>query len=158
MRAGTFAADDAELISSCIRKNRIYVAPFAVSKYGAVGKGFVFVQSSCPLADLAYTGHVTETGRRLERHLNVGYFTLTDFGNKLAKDHPGLLAVRDGLEKLVNSYESSKQMAVLFIGGCGSLNLLTVQVGGLYSESIAWQQNLTGPAAPLCLTPKAPVH
>jgi hypothetical protein len=127
-RNGTFSKSDLDVIVSTIRNARIYVSPFTVSKYQQRGRGFVFVQSTATLEDLSYGGHVTETGRRLDRSLSIGYFTLHEFNGKLLKDYPTLGSVKSGLEDLVGKYDPKEQIALMFISGCGKLNLLILQV------------------------------
>ena len=102
---------------------RFYACPYAVFKTQELGKGFLFIQSNCTLAQLSLTIPKDTTGRMIERSILMHFLTLGEFDADVISDDFEMAATRAKLQELVNIYNSEKEVVLLLRLRCGHVSL-----------------------------------
>ncbi|KAL3940709.1 MAG: hypothetical protein SGBAC_004805 [Bacillariaceae sp.] len=102
---------------------RFYACPYAVFKTQELGKGFLFIQSNCTLAQLSLTIPKDTTGRTIERSILMHFLTLGEFDSDVISDDFEMAATRTKLQELVNMYNSEKEVVLLLRLRCGHVSL-----------------------------------
>jgi len=102
---------------------RFYACPYAVFKTQELGKGLLFIQSNCTLAQLSLTIPKDTTGRMIERSILMHFLTLGEFDADVISDDFEMAATRTKLQELVNTYNSEKEVVLLLRLRCGHVSL-----------------------------------
>lgn len=103
---------------------RFYVCPYAVHKFGELGRGFLFVQSDRTLVCLSLgqptdiSGHPTGM-----RSLLIHYLTLGEYDQEVCRDDFEMASVRHPLRESVESYNEQSEVVVLMRFRCGHVAL-----------------------------------
>lgn len=111
------------VLNEIFRRIRFYACPYAVFKTQELGKGFLFIQSNCTLAQLSLTIPKDTTGRLMERSTLIHFLTLGEFDADVISDDFEMAATRTKLQELVNTYKSEKEVVLLFRLRCGYVHL-----------------------------------
>lgn len=128
IRLSLLQGEDKETTQMTIRNEifgriRFYASPYAVFKTQELGKGFLFIQSNCTLAQLSLTIPKDTTGRIIERSILMHFLTLGEFDADVISDDFEMAATRTKLKELVNMYNSEKEVVLLLRLRCGHLSL-----------------------------------
>ncbi|CAJ1958008.1 unnamed protein product [Cylindrotheca closterium] len=102
---------------------RFYACPYAVFKTQELGKGFLFIQSNCTLAELSLTIPKDTTGRVVERSILMHFLTLGEFDADVISDDFEMAVTRTKLQELVNMYNPEKEVVLLLRLRCGHVSL-----------------------------------
>ena len=102
---------------------RYYACPYAVHKFQALGRGFLFIQSNSTLAACSLPLPKDSSGRIMapERSLLIHYLTLGEYDSEVCRDDFELAIVRPHLKEAVDSYDEEKQIVILTRFRCGNL-------------------------------------
>jgi hypothetical protein len=103
---------------------RFYACPYAVFKYGQLGRGFLFLQSDRTLLDLSYaTPKDGITGRSFvdndpwnksqNRAVLIHYLTLGEFDSELCREDFELYHVRARLQEAIDTYDPERHVVLL---------------------------------------------
>jgi hypothetical protein len=129
-RAGVNMQIDKEEDKSLARKDvftriRFYACPFAVHKEGILGKGFLFVQSDCTLAELSLPIPKNSSGRPLNnvRACLLHYLTVGEYDSEVCRDDFELTEVRSKLQEAVDAYDCLTSVVLLMRFRCGHVAL-----------------------------------
>eukprot|EP00586_Coscinodiscus_wailesii_P000264 CAMPEP_0172483932 /NCGR_PEP_ID=MMETSP1066-20121228/11175_1 /TAXON_ID=671091 /ORGANISM="Coscinodiscus wailesii, Strain CCMP2513" /LENGTH=235 /DNA_ID=CAMNT_0013248137 /DNA_START=36 /DNA_END=739 /DNA_ORIENTATION=+ len=104
---------------------RFYACPYAIHKSSTqgLGRGFLFLQSTCTLAQLSLPQPVSSDGRRMAetRSVLLHFLTLGEYDSELCRDDFELACVRDELKRMVEEggYDETKELVVLMRLRCG---------------------------------------
>ena len=117
--------DKASARKDIFTRIRFYACPFAVHKEGILGKGFLFVQSDCTLAELSLPIPKSSSGRPLNnvRACLLHYLTVGEYDSEVCRDDFELTAVRSKLQEAVHSYDSQTSIVLLMRFRCGHVAL-----------------------------------
>ena len=105
---------------------RFYVCPYAVFKSTCLGKGFLFIQSECTLAELSLLLPKNAKGHTLGmRSVLVHYLTVGEFDSEICRDDFELTEVRTKLHEAVAQYDEQTTIVLLMRFRCGHVSLAT---------------------------------
>jgi hypothetical protein len=105
---------------------RFYVCPYAVHKLSILGKGFLFIQSECTLAEASLMLPKNAQGHAMGvRSVLVHYLTIGEYDSEICRDDFELAEVRDKLQEAVDSYDQESKVVVLMRFRCGHVALGT---------------------------------
>lgn len=113
---------------------RFYACPYAVTRFGSLGRGFLFLQSDQTLSILSLAMPKNLLGRSTGmRSLMVHYLTLGEFDQEVCRDDFEMTVVRFELQKQVTNYDEQTQVVVLMRFRCGHVALGTATLVPNYS-------------------------
>jgi hypothetical protein len=102
---------------------RLYACPYAVHHAQTLGPGFLFVQSSLPLAQMATPSPNNTSKDRPMRSLLLHYLTLGEYDTDLCRDDFELTLVRTELQAALSCVENDTHVIVLMRFRCGHVAL-----------------------------------
>eukprot|EP00543_Licmophora_paradoxa_P009180 CAMPEP_0202467038 /NCGR_PEP_ID=MMETSP1360-20130828/70705_1 /ASSEMBLY_ACC=CAM_ASM_000848 /TAXON_ID=515479 /ORGANISM="Licmophora paradoxa, Strain CCMP2313" /LENGTH=248 /DNA_ID=CAMNT_0049091389 /DNA_START=1 /DNA_END=747 /DNA_ORIENTATION=+ len=103
---------------------RFYVCPYAVHRQVELGKGFLFVQSECTLAEISLPKPQNATGHHMGmRSVLIHFLTVGEFDSEVCRDDFELAEFRSRLHDAVDQYDKKTQVALLMRFRCGHLAL-----------------------------------
>jgi len=123
-----------EVISAKLTAMRLYICPFAVyhgSGYGSgAPRGFLFVQFSCSLAELALPVPRDCAGRSLEQGERAAlvHFVREEFDEEISGSDDRLASMRTALVGAVESHDDHQKCVVLTRTRCGYTAVLLQQL------------------------------
>ena len=94
---------------------RYYACPYAVHKARTLGRGFLFIQSTQPLATMSLEKPQDSFGRVITKPRSVlmHYLTIGEYDAEVCRDDFEMALVRDKLLQAVNEYEEETQVILL---------------------------------------------
>jgi hypothetical protein len=105
---------------------RFYVCPYAVHRSQTLGKGFLFIQSDCTLAEVSLMLPKNAKGHAIAmRSILVHYLTVGEYDTEICRDDFELAEVRPKLKEAVDAYDVETHVVVLMRFRCGHLGLGT---------------------------------
>eukprot|EP00588_Corethron_pennatum_P010426 CAMPEP_0194267214 /NCGR_PEP_ID=MMETSP0169-20130528/1813_1 /TAXON_ID=218684 /ORGANISM="Corethron pennatum, Strain L29A3" /LENGTH=285 /DNA_ID=CAMNT_0039008025 /DNA_START=121 /DNA_END=978 /DNA_ORIENTATION=- len=110
-------------IAGLFRRVRLYLCPFAVhhSEAGA-GRGFVFLQSPCTLAEIALPDPVLANGEGSSlRSVLMHRLVFAEFDTEVIRDDFEMATCRTELSAAVAEYDEEKEVVVCARFRCGGL-------------------------------------
>ena len=108
---------------------RFYVCPYAVFKSTCLGKGFLFIQSECTLAELSLLLPMNARGHTMGiRSVLVHYLTVGEFDSEICRDDFELAEVRGNLRETVDQYDPETTVVLLMRFRCGHVALGTAPI------------------------------
>ena len=108
---------------------RFYVCPYAVFKSTCLGKGFLFIQSECTLAELSLLLPMNAQGHVMGmRSVLVHYLTVGEFDTEICRDDFELAEVRGKLRETVDQYDPETTVVLLMRFRCGHVALGTAPI------------------------------
>ncbi|GAX17827.1 hypothetical protein FisN_18Hh027 [Fistulifera solaris] len=139
--------DSAHARHHVLHQIRLYAMPYAVYQMQALGRGFLFIQSTQTLAALTLPGR--------NRSVLLHYLTLGEYDAEVCRDDFELTAVRTCLQKAVNDYDAQQQMVVLMRFRCGHVAVgiipLSLEFAVCLQLGKEYYQNVTAGALELQL-------
>mmetsp|Transcript_25345 Transcript_25345/g.35718 ORF Transcript_25345/g.35718 Transcript_25345/m.35718 type:complete len:266 (+) Transcript_25345:125-922(+) len=119
--------DQASARQDIFARVRFYACPYAVEKTSIVGKGFMFVQSDCTLAELSLpTPSKNSYGQpiqRTPRAVLLHFLTVGEYDSEVCKDDFELASVRTKLQNAVEEYNDKASVVLLMRFRCGHVAL-----------------------------------
>jgi len=117
--------DKAAARKDIFQRIRFYACPYAVHKEGILGRGFLFIQSDCTLAELSLPLPKSSTGRQMNkmRAVLLHYLTVGEYDSEVCRDDFELAAVRSKLQEAVNAYDVRTNVVLLMRFRCGNVAL-----------------------------------
>mmetsp|Transcript_785 Transcript_785/g.1017 ORF Transcript_785/g.1017 Transcript_785/m.1017 type:complete len:280 (-) Transcript_785:205-1044(-) len=114
------------IANGVLSRIRFYSGPFAVHHMEKQGRGFLFLQSPCTLAEMSLMKPVATSGKKIEpdRGVLMHFLTLGEFDQDLCRDDFELAVFRDKLKKAVEAYDKMKEIIILSRFRCGHVALL----------------------------------
>jgi len=132
---------------------RFYICPYAVHQSLTVGKGFLFVQSECTLAEVSLL--LPHPSQKEMRSVVVHFLTMGEYDSEVCKDDFELAEVRTMLQEAVDAYDETTNVVVLMRFRCGHVALgiavLVPDYGICKSLGKEYYQNSTAGALQLNL-------
>lgn len=118
-------SDQATARQDIFGRIRFYACPYAVHKEATLGKGFLFMQSDCSLAELSLPVPISSTGQPLlkARSVLLHYLTVGEYDSEVCRDDFELTAVRTKLQEAVAQYDSHESVVLLMRFRCGHVAL-----------------------------------
>lgn len=103
---------------------RFYVCPYAVHKSKALGKGFLFIQSDCTVAEVSLMVPKNAQGHTIPlRSVLVHFLTLGEYESEVCRDDFELTEVRSTLQDAIDSYDEKSKVVILMRFRCGHVSL-----------------------------------
>jgi len=103
---------------------RFYVCPYAVHKSKALGKGFIFIQSDCTLAEVSLMVPKNAQGHAIPlRSVLVHFLTIGEYDSEVCRDDFELAEVRSTLQDAIDSYDEKSKVVILMRFRCGHVSL-----------------------------------
>jgi hypothetical protein len=103
---------------------RFYVCPYAIHKQQSLGRGFLFLQSDCTLAEVSLTVPMNAWGHPIGmRSLLIHFLTVGEYDSEICRDDFELAQVRGTLRKAVEDYDPESMVVVLMRFRCGHVAL-----------------------------------
>lgn len=118
--------DDKALVRKDVfQRIRFYACPYAVYKESILGRGFLFVQSDCTLAELSLPFPKCSSGQQMSkiRAVLLHYLTVGEFDSEVCREDFELAAVRSKLKEAVDNYDVRTSLVLLMRFRCGHLAL-----------------------------------
>mmetsp|Transcript_21662 Transcript_21662/g.33390 ORF Transcript_21662/g.33390 Transcript_21662/m.33390 type:complete len:265 (-) Transcript_21662:165-959(-) len=119
--------DQASARQDIFARIRFYACPYAVQKTSIVGKGFIFTQSDCTLAELSLpTPTKNSYGRPIQRSpraVLLHFLTVGEYDSEVCKDDFELASVRTQLQTAVDEYNDKESVVLLMRFRCGHVAL-----------------------------------
>ena len=122
----TNETDQADAKAELYGRIRFYVCPYAVFKSLSLGKGFLFIQTECSLAEVSIMLPKNAKGHPMGlRSVLVHYLTVGEFDSEICREDFELAEVRGKLQETVDSYDQEKTVVILMRFRCGHVALGT---------------------------------
>lgn len=121
------------IIKRQLRRIRMYLCPYIVSKTSVVGKGFTFVSSKETFKEWISYQRTTQEGVLLSRSFKVEFLTLDEL-DMLISDNFEFGIMRPSISKLIDSYDPTSSFVFAILFNCGLL--LTAQFPLVPDEGI----------------------
>eukprot|EP00548_Thalassiothrix_antarctica_P007208 CAMPEP_0194132416 /NCGR_PEP_ID=MMETSP0152-20130528/2896_1 /TAXON_ID=1049557 /ORGANISM="Thalassiothrix antarctica, Strain L6-D1" /LENGTH=158 /DNA_ID=CAMNT_0038827471 /DNA_START=234 /DNA_END=713 /DNA_ORIENTATION=+ len=103
---------------------RFYICPYAVHKSQKLGRGFLFVQSECTLAEVSLMVPKNSQGLLIsQRSILVHFLTVGEYDSEICRDDFELAEVRSTLQDAVDSYDEQSNVVILMRFRCGHVAL-----------------------------------
>jgi len=102
---------------------RFYVCPYAVFRTAELGRGFLFLQTDISLQDMSSYIPKDCTGHTITRSVLLHFLTLGEFDSEVCRDDFELALMRTPLKDAVETYETEKEVLILFRFRCGNMAL-----------------------------------
>jgi hypothetical protein len=117
--------DKAAARKDIFQRIRFYACPYAVHKESILGRGFLFVQSDCTLAELSLPLPKSSCGRQMSkiRAVLLHYLTVGEYDSEVCREDFELAAVRSKLQEAVDNYDVQTNVVLLFRFRCGHVAL-----------------------------------
>ena len=129
-RVGVNMSIQSEEHKSSARKDvfqriRFYACPYAVQKESILGRGFLFLQSDCTLAELSLPLPKSSSGRPIPklRAILLHYLTVGEYDSEVCREDFELAACRSKLQEAVDEYNVETHVVVLMRFRCGHVAL-----------------------------------
>jgi len=110
-----------------VTKVRFYASPYAVHNMFSegIGKGILFLQSECTLAQLSLPTAVMCNGQALQQSRSVllHYLTLGEYDLELCRDDFELALFRNEVRQALDRYDKETQVVYMMRFRCGHLAL-----------------------------------
>ena len=100
---------------------RFYACPYAIFKFGELGRGFLFIQSNETLRNLSLAIPKDEFGKPMPhgRSILMHYLTMGEFGSEVCREDFELTMVRSKLQDVVDTYDPDTEVVLLWRLRCG---------------------------------------
>lgn len=117
--------DKASARKDIFQRIRFYACPYAVQKESFLGRGFLFLQSDCTLAELSLSLPKSSSGRPIQRLRSVllHYLTVGEYDSEVCREDFELSSVRSMLQAAVEAYNVETHVIVLMRFRCGHVAL-----------------------------------
>lgn len=117
--------DKATARKDVFQRIRFYSCPYAVQKESILGKGFLFLQTDCTLAELSLPLPKNSSGRQMNkiRAVLLHYLTVGEYDSEVCREDFELAAVRSELQRAVEKYDVKTSVVVLMRFRCGHVAL-----------------------------------
>ena len=134
------------IVTGVLSRIRFYSGPFAVHHHSKQGRGFLFLQSPCTLAEMSLMKPISSSGKIVEpkRSVVMNFLTLGEFDQELCKDDFELAVFRDKLQNAVNTYNPKTEIVVLLRFRCGHVALLRAPLVPDYMISVKLGEDYEG--------------
>lgn len=105
---------------------RFYICPYAVHRSQSLGKGFLFIQSDCTMAEISLMLPQNAKGHTIPmRSVLVHYLTVGEYDTEICRDDFELAEIRPKLQAAVDAYNVETHVVVLMRFRCGHVGLGT---------------------------------
>lgn len=117
--------DKAAARKDVLQRIRFYACPYAVQKESTLGRGFLFIQSDCTLAELSLPLPKSSTGRPINklRAVLLHYLTVGEYDSEVCREDFELAVVRTKLQEAVDEYDVQTHVVLLMRFRCGHVAL-----------------------------------
>jgi hypothetical protein len=117
--------DNASARKDVFQRIRFYACPYAVQKESILGRGFLFLQSDCTLAELSLPFPKSSSGRPMskQRAILLHYLTIGEYDSEVCREDFELASFRSKLQEAVDEYNVETHVVVLMRFRCGHVAL-----------------------------------
>ena len=134
------------IVNGVLSRIRFYSGPFAIHHHSKQGRGFLFIQSECTLAEMSLVKPTLSTGKVMEmpRSVLIHFLTMGEYDQELCRDDFELAVMRDKLKDAVERYDFKTELVIMTRFRCGHISLLMVPLVPDYGISLTLSEDYEG--------------